>query len=1354
MNAKRAVGDYIRKHVIPPGMSVKEAAARLGVGRPALSNLLNGKAALSADMTVRLEKSFGANREQLVDLQAKADRTKQRDAERSLAVRRYVPNFLSIKARDIELWAETHLEARNLLAVLLRRLVHSTGNSLRRVEFPGHDNAEKKGPDGIVESDAATAWIPEGKSYWEFGVNEDVRRKVEKDYMARLSLPATERANSVYVAVTPRNWSGKHAWIKERKAHGDWKDIRALDADDLEQWIEESIPAQIWLAEKLGIPTVGFETLDSCWERWAAGSEPRMTPEIFAPSIAAHAGTFREWLAREDKKPLVIAADSADEGLAFLACMSEQLAIDSGFRDLAAVFDSPETLRKLAPSSSPFIPIVTTDAAERELIKVYREHPSIVVRPRNAVDSEPAIALDLLRHEDFEKALVAMKMPSDAIERLRKESGMSPTILRRRLSQVDAIRSPIWARNLETARELIPMMWVGAWNEKSKADIEILSELASRPYQEIEKCIVRLLLLDDSPVWSTANYRGVSSKIDLLFAVARVVTRKDLDDFLSLADYVLSEADPALELPEDNRWAAAIYGKKREHSSALREGICESLVILAVHGNSLFQERLGIDVEGTIGRLVEQLLTPLTLDKLMSHQHDLPRYAEAAPEAFLGLLEADLSTPDPVVVGLLRPASTGIFGGCPRSGLLWALECLAWKPQNLPRVASILAQLARVRINDNWGNKPIRSLEGIFRSWMPQTAASLQERCMTLDFIVNRYPDVGWKICLEQFKAGSRIGTYSYRPQWRSDASGAGQPVKTQRESAEFCRKSLELALGWPSHNQDTLSDLVGQLEGMEERDRARLWALIDKWAIDPSTAEMEKSTLRERIRRLVLTSLGRRRFADGETRSRAQAACANLESSDLVIRHGWLFENQWVEATALETDNDRDFEARDERVHALRAAAIQEIWDQKGLDGVLSLLEQSGAPAVVGKHLASYLAQTSDRLQFIRRCTTLVGDLELKSNECIHGFLWAVDSADRSSLLRCVAERLGPLERARLFKAAPFEKATWLLVEEYGAEGLERYWKEVHPYWSRRQPDSDLDELVYRLLEVRRPRAAFHAAHMDWSRLSSALLKRLLVEVSTERNEAQGAYLLEEHDIEAAIQALDGRSGVTQDDMAEIEFRFASALEHSKRGIPNLERQICESPRLFVQIVSQIWKRSDEGQDPPGWEIEDLELRSSVGRAMYSVLDQLKTIPGTDAEGKIVPTALLGWLTEARSAAREYGRADITDQRIGQLLARAPSGSEGTWPCTEVCEAMERIGSPELARGFQIGVHNSRGAVVRGEGGTQERDLAGKYRGWARTLAFEFPHVASVLEAIASSYDRQGEWHDSEAKVSHRLRR
>ena len=43
-------GSYVRRHLFPKDMTVSSAAALLGVGRPALSTFLNGKASLSQDM--------------------------------------------------------------------------------------------------------------------------------------------------------------------------------------------------------------------------------------------------------------------------------------------------------------------------------------------------------------------------------------------------------------------------------------------------------------------------------------------------------------------------------------------------------------------------------------------------------------------------------------------------------------------------------------------------------------------------------------------------------------------------------------------------------------------------------------------------------------------------------------------------------------------------------------------------------------------------------------------------------------------------------------------------------------------------------------------------------------------------------------------------------------------------------------------------------------------------------------------------------------------------------------------------------------------------------------------------------
>ncbi len=1316
-----------------------------------MSNFLNGKAGLSPEMALRLEKAFGVDRKRLLDMQAAYDREEQQAGERDIAVRAFVPSFLTIKASQIEQWASSQIDARSRLPVLLRKLVHSTGSDLRQVDFPGYDNAQRKGSDGFVEADAANPWVPGGKSYWEFGTDQRPDAKAESDYKARLdSIVPGERANSTFVFVTPRNWSGKTVWEKSKNEAGGWKAVRAFDASDLEQWLEQSVPAQIWLAEQLSLPVSGYETLEEAWRRWATASEPSLTPEIFAPSIAAFRDKFKAWLGKPSDQPFVVSADSKDEALAFIACLFE---VDDlrKFKDCAAVFTSPATLRMLVASSVPFIPIVLSEDTERELAGAHRRLHCIVFRPRNAVDTEADIALDLLGYEAFRAALSSMAIDEGEFDRLSTESGRSPTILRRRLSKNAAIRKPAWAREDDTAKTLVPLALIGAWHAEPEADREILSYVADRKYETIEDDVARLLGYDDSPVWSAERYRGVASKVDGLFAIARIVTLPDLERFFTAAEYVLSESDPALELPAQDRWAAALYGKKRNHSGALREGVCETLVILSVHGNVLFQHRLGIDVESRVAVLIRNLLTPLTLKMLLSQDRSLARYAEAAPEEFLRIIEEDLRRNDPVIFGLLKPVDRGAIWTSPsRTGLLWALECLAWKPQTLPRVARILAQLSRPKIDDNWTNKPDESLKAIFRSWMPQTAAPVEQRIKALEMLARSFPDVAWEIALDQIKPGSRIGHYSYRPRWRSDASGAGQVV-TGKEMYEFSRKALNLLIAWPAHDEKTLGDLVESLQGMPEEDQSKVWDFIDRWAA--TAAEPAKAELRERIRRYAFTRSWRRRVLAEKSRDRAREAYATLQPLDPVIRHGWLFADQWVQESADEfEEEDFDYRKRDERIDRLRREAMAEIWNGGGFDGIREMLSGSGAAGTVGRYAATCITDEKRRVDFIGQCLSLTGDLRSKGEWCVQGFLFSVEDEDRAPVLRGAAEGLSAPERTRLFVCAPFQQSTWRLLDQYRKDVRDGYWKDVFPSWGRHTPPQ-LTELIDCLLEAKRPRAAFHAVHMDFKDIETSRLKLLLREVATVNAEPAGHFRLPPYDISEALDSLQGRAGVTRDEMAQLEFLFIDALDSSNHGIPNLESQIMESPAIFVQAVVLAFKRSDAGEDPPEWRIENPEQKIIIAWAAHHLLDQIKKIPGTDQNGQIVATELGSWIRSVRDLCRKHARADIGDQCLGQLLAKAPGAENGEWPGEAVCQVMEEEASPEIARGFEIGVHNSRGEVCRGDGGHQERELVIKYRTLSESLRFDFPYVASVLDSIASSYSHEASWWDSKSAVDKRLR-
>jgi addiction module HigA family antidote len=85
-------GDFIRTEIIEPlGLSVTAAARVLRVSRPTLSSLLNGKADLSGDMALRIEKAFGPRMDTLMRMQSAYDIAQTRKRESKIRVRRYQP---------------------------------------------------------------------------------------------------------------------------------------------------------------------------------------------------------------------------------------------------------------------------------------------------------------------------------------------------------------------------------------------------------------------------------------------------------------------------------------------------------------------------------------------------------------------------------------------------------------------------------------------------------------------------------------------------------------------------------------------------------------------------------------------------------------------------------------------------------------------------------------------------------------------------------------------------------------------------------------------------------------------------------------------------------------------------------------------------------------------------------------------------------------------------------------------------------------------------------------------------------------------------------------------------------------
>ena len=1350
------IGEYIREKVIPSDMTVKAAAELLGVGRPTLSNLLNGKASLSKGMAQKLEKAFDASAE---DLLLRQSASQSDDSSSTETTKVHVPPFLDMKAAQIEEWIENQkIDARSRLAVFLRSLVNATNSTVSECDFPGNDHSQRPGWDGYVVATAGNPWVPTGISGWEFGVDKKVRvkAKADSDYKKSLKLPAEERQKTTFIFVTPRTWSGKKAWVRNRKEEKQWKDVRVYDQSDLEQWLEQSIPTQAWLANELKIQSQGTHSLDQHWTNWSADCDPPLKPTLFSEAMEDVASD--QIASRlQNREQILIKSGSKDEGVAFLCALFGDINPElSKYRDRIVYFTEEGVMPKLLSGNTTIIPVVATAALEKELASFKSNVASITIQPANISGMDAGYAVETLSAAGFSAALKDMGVASDESDRLARESGRSLTVLRRALSKTEAIRAPEWARDSSIASSLVPIALAGAWNIQEDADKDVVSILANdRDYEEIEQDLLRLHQLEDSPVWMIDSYRGVVSKYDSLFSIRNSISEASIVRFLDFAEVVLSADDPTLDLPEDQRWLSTLHGKKREFSAALRRSISETLVLLSINEVSLFRNRLGLSIADRVNRLIRNVLSPLSTRLLEAQASDLPLYAEAAPDEFLKIIEKNLAAEKPVVFDIIGYKTSSMFSSPPYVSLLWALEIIAWAPERFERCCWILAQLHENASSENTSHSPANTLTSLFRSWHPQTAATLIQRQTVLKNLAKKYPDSAWLICLKQLGGGTDISIPTHKPHWRTDARGTSKGV-SRKDKNDFENFAFKQAVARARHSTAELQDLVLCMSNLAITLQAEIWPLIELWRKNASDSDM--ADLRETIRINFFTTFAQKKLGHTFSRKECKSILKNaeitydlIEPTDSTHRHRWLFTNNDSVLNWDDLTDDMDWRTRARKVAELRESVIFEILEAEGLRGVVSLANGVDCPEIVGQHTTAMIKDRRELADAIKRVFVEYNEMRSDhSRKLLIGILWeAQNKRWIVNIFDMLKDYFNESDLLELYLLAPHSAETWSMVNGLQPLMHGRYWREVNFRFPLNANEVPL--AFSNLLKADRPLAALSVLDYEMSAVSPRLLYEALDKATTSVEKGHESFF-SYFEIEKAFQVLGVSGNFTVAELSVLEYRYLAALDKLHPEIPNIEKLINDSPEYYVQQIVYTSGRKDGREDPVEFGLSDDESRMKLARQSSLLLDALRKIPGRDASDAIESNALITWIQYVQKALSRLARSDYGGYMIGQLLSRCGADEDGCWPCEPVRNALEATFTDEMAHGFEIGKMNLRGVHFRGKGGTQERALASDFNEWAKRINGSHPKLAKVLRDIRNHYLRDGEREDRNADVYNRL--
>ena len=283
------LGERVRAARLSLGLSQAQVAELCGLSVPYISRIETGKgnptlavlSGLSEALSVPIVELvagtegsedapvFRAEPAQAEAVQASgagASGSEESSAGERLA--NHVHRRLRVGRDDLLGWART--EGAGLkLGELVRRLIRETTPDGTRVDFPSGVGALSGGWDGLVECDGTHPYVPEGRSGWELSTDRNAQRKADSDYQKRRTkIPAEERAAMVYVAVNCGPWIKAREFADKRSAEGEFREVRALNADDLVAWLGEAPEATTWLREETGQPVEGVEPLSQWWRRW------------------------------------------------------------------------------------------------------------------------------------------------------------------------------------------------------------------------------------------------------------------------------------------------------------------------------------------------------------------------------------------------------------------------------------------------------------------------------------------------------------------------------------------------------------------------------------------------------------------------------------------------------------------------------------------------------------------------------------------------------------------------------------------------------------------------------------------------------------------------------------------------------------------------------------------------------------------------------------------------------------------------------------------------------------------------------------------------------------------------------
>jgi hypothetical protein len=1140
--------------------------------------------------------------------------------------------------------------------------------------------------------------------------------------------------------------------VTAKKKTGIWKDIKVYDSSNLEQWLEIALATSRWFASRVGsYPFDGMMTADEFWEEWSIGPNSfQLLPETIITGREYEQQQILEIL---QGPPTIkgIKASTKNEAIAFIVAVAKKFHKNEcdRFFSKSLIIDTEANFRGIRINTATALNLIPRFEETQPLYSaVSKGHHVLVPLGADDIFNQETIILPTIDRNGQITSLVNSGISEEDAEKYSRESGRNITILKKLMGY--PYTKSKWLET-ENIREIVPALLLGRWDESFTGDIELMEKLAGQKYSDYLGTLTKWKSLEETPILQIGETWRLTSPLDLWTNLSPHLTGKDLSDLNQSFSSAFAGGNPIVE-PVDKNDFVARYNKKRKYSSWSREGLTQSLILVGRFGEA-FRIPGFSDSQRWVDNIIFELLNKDTGQIWVSVDQELPLISEASPSAFLKAVGNSLSKEQPEIMEMFKESNNAdnfLSSTSHHTGLLWALEGLAWVPEYLKDVGLNLLKLSRLDPGGRLANRPINSITEVFKPWHYQTLTPYDERMETLKFITGKEKEAGWTLLLRMLPDRQGIAHPTHKMRWRIFDKNTNLTYKNQEvwKTHSFV---VELLLSLFDRSEDKFSQLINSTINLAHDDRKKV---LD-WAENaiPNVLQTDFKaweTVRQILNYYKSYPSRDQNISESELK-RLEGLYEKLMPTDIVKRYIWLFNDHWPKFPDgfqdIESESQSRHEQQQAKIDTARTEAAIIFLRELGLNETLKLRNVVKEPWSLGDALARVITKQDE---VVSVCQSLSDDKS--SFRFIHSFIFRkslIEEFDGIVRLLRELQQKGFNSKALANVLIPLkqEKQLWDFISTLQQEIQDEYWQDFYPTFYN-LPVGDKIYGIKKLIEYKRFFSAIDICSHFVKEIPSDLLAEVLEKSAIEKANEDARFKIFE--IEQIFETLDKRNDLGNSTLLKLEWLYLPLLDSygSRRTPKILQEELSKNPEFFVDVLKWVYKPKDEKKLSNESHGESEEIVQNRARQAYHLLHSWKRIPGMKSSDSIDEVELREWIKRARTLAEAEDRLEAADMHIGQVLAQYPeSGSK--WPHEGIFGIIEEINSNSLKGNYSSAMFNKRGSSTRGpfDGGNIERAHAAYFNKLANDFKNKYPNVSEIFKRLSDGYLRDAKLMDEQAE-------